>query len=241
MALTQAPEGAEKALGTVKVAVCGAAPLELAVADAVTARYGFPVVQGYGMTEAAPGTHFTPDDRWTSVPTGSVGWLIAGTEGRIVPIPEGTGPVGTGELWVRGPQVMAGYLDDPGATAATIDAQGWLRTGDVVRVDGDGCFFVVDRVKELIKYNGFQVAPAELEGLLVTHPAVRDAAVVGVPHPTGGQAPKAFVVADAGLDPDDLMAWVAERVAPYKKIRSVEVVGEIPRSPAGKVLRRLLR
>jgi acyl-CoA synthetase (AMP-forming)/AMP-acid ligase II len=144
-----------------------------------------------------------------------------------------------GELWVRGPQVMPGYLDDPEATAATV-VDGWLRTGDVARVDG-GIYRIVDRLKELIKYKGYQVAPAELEALLLTHPDVLDVAVVGVPHAEGGEAPKAFVVSSAPLDPDLLMKWVAERVAPYKKVRDVEFVDAIPKSPSGKILRRLLR
>jgi acyl-coenzyme A synthetase/AMP-(fatty) acid ligase len=117
----------------------------------------------------------------------------------------------------------------------------WLRTGGLVRADDGGVFWVVDRLKELIKYKGYQVAPAELEAVLLAHPDVRDAAVVGVPHAQGGEAPKAFVVADSALDGAELMGWVAARVAPYKKIRQVEFVEEIPRSPSGKILRRLLR
>jgi acyl-CoA synthetase (AMP-forming)/AMP-acid ligase II len=263
-ALAGAPARAEEALASVQVAVCGAAPLDPALAAGITERYGFPVIQGYGLTEAAPGTHFTPDDRWRSVPPGSVGWLVPGTEGRIEPVaddtagpddagpddagPDDAGPddAGTatgerGELWIRGPQVMAGYHDDPEATAATLDAEGWLRTGDVVRVDDDGVFRIVDRVKELIKYKGYQVPPAELEAVVLGHRSVRDVAVVGVPDAVAGELPKAVVVADDDLDADELMAWVAERVAPYKKIRVVERVDAIPRSPAGKILRRLLR
>jgi acyl-CoA synthetase (AMP-forming)/AMP-acid ligase II len=246
-ALADAPANAGHDLSSVQVAVCGAAPLDPALAAAVTKRYGFPVIQGYGMTEAAPGTHFTPDDRWGSVPEGSVGWLIPGTEARIEPVAAdagaapGSGEAGHGELWVRGPQVMRGYLGAAEATAATLDEDGWLRSGDVVRVDGDGCFYVVDRVKELIKYKGYQVAPAELEAVVMGHPAVRDAAVVGIADPVAGELPKAYVVAGDDLDETELLDWVAERVAPYKKIRLVERVGEIPRSPAGKVLRRVLR
>jgi acyl-CoA synthetase (AMP-forming)/AMP-acid ligase II len=240
-ALADAPTD-DGALASVQVAVCGAAPLDPALAARVTARYGFPVVQGYGLTEASPGTHFTPDDRWTAVPAGSVGWLVPGTEARIQPIGDDD-PTGDarGELWIRGPQVMAGYLDNPVATAETVDAEGWLRTGDVAVVDGEGRFAIVDRVKELIKYKGYQVPPAELEAVLAGHPAVRDAAVVGVADPVAGELPKAFVVVDGELDADALMAWVAERVAPYKRIRVVERVDTIPRSPAGKILRRALR
>jgi acyl-coenzyme A synthetase/AMP-(fatty) acid ligase len=136
---------------------------------------------------------------------------------------------------------MAGYLDDPEATAATIVQDGWLRTGDIVRIDETGVFWVVDRLKELIKYKGYQVAPAELEAVLLTHPDVLDVAVVGVPHPEGGEAPKAFVVAAREVGAGALMAWVAERVAPYKKVREVEFIHEIPKSPTGKILRRLLK
>jgi len=149
-------------------------------------------------------------------------------------------PGQTGELLIRGPQVMAGYLDNPEATAATV-TDGWLHTGDLVRVGEDGVFWIVDRLKELIKYKGYQVAPAELESVLLTHPDVRDAAVVGVPHAEGGEAPKAFVVAGKPLDAGEVMDFVAARVAPYKKIREVEFVGEIPKSPTGKILRRLLK
>jgi acyl-CoA synthetase (AMP-forming)/AMP-acid ligase II len=144
-------------------------------------------------------------------------------------------------MWLRGPQLMRGYLHDPDATARTLTADGWLRTGDLVEVDDDGTFRVVDRLKELIKYKGYQVAPAELEALLRTHPAVADAAVVPLQDPACGEVPKACVVLRDELDGDAIMAWVAERVAPYKRIRAVEVLDAIPRSPSGKILRRLLR
>jgi acyl-CoA synthetase (AMP-forming)/AMP-acid ligase II len=148
-----------------------------------------------------------------------------------------------GELWVRGPQVMRGYLDDEEATAATIDAQGWLHTGDVAVVDDDGYYSIVDRLKELIKYKGYQVPPAELEALLLGHPGVADVAVVGVADEEAGELPKAFVVAAEGageLDEEELMAWVGERVAPQKRVRLVERIEAIPKSPSGKILRREL-
>jgi acyl-CoA synthetase (AMP-forming)/AMP-acid ligase II len=144
-------------------------------------------------------------------------------------------------MWIRGPQLMRGYLHNPEATARTLTADGWLRTGDLVTVDADGEFRVVDRLKELIKYKGYQVAPAELEALLRTHPAVADAAVVPVPDAACGELPMAFVVPRGELDGDALMVWIAERVAPYKRIRAVEFTDAIPRSPSGKILRRLLR
>jgi acyl-CoA synthetase (AMP-forming)/AMP-acid ligase II len=145
-----------------------------------------------------------------------------------------------GELWCRGPNVMSGYLDNPEATAATLDAEGWLHTGDVATVTPDGVFTIVDRVKELIKYKGYQVPPAELEALLLTHPAIDDAAVVGARDAEGEEIPKAFVVA-AGLSADDVMGFVAERIAPHKKVRRVEFVDAIPKSASGKILRTVLR
>jgi acyl-CoA synthetase (AMP-forming)/AMP-acid ligase II len=135
---------------------------------------------------------------------------------------------------------MTGYLNNPEATAAMLDAQGWLHTGDIGSVDADGYLHVVDRLKELIKYKGYQVAPAELEGLLLTHPAVADAAVIPYPDIEAGEVPKALVVLKRGASPDELMAFVNRQVAPYKKIRQLDVVDQIPKSPSGKILRRVL-
>jgi acyl-CoA synthetase (AMP-forming)/AMP-acid ligase II len=164
------------------------------------------------------------------------------TELRVVGPDSGTdlGAGQRGELWLRGPQVMAGYLDRPEATAAMIDADGWLRTGDLGLIDDDGQVFVVDRLKELIKVSAHQVAPAELEALLATHPAVADVAVVPRADPDRGEIPVAVVVARAAVDGAELMAWVADRVAPYKRIRAVRFADAIPRTPSGKLLRRLL-
>ena len=150
------------------------------------------------------------------------------------------GPDEDGEVWVRGPQMMLGYLGRPEETATTLVDEGWLRTGDVGHFDDDGYISIVDRVKELIKFKGFQVAPAELEALLVTHPDVADAAVVPSPDPEAGEVPKAFVVARERLDPEEVMSFVAGKVSPYKKIRRLEVVDQIPRSASGKILRREL-
>jgi acyl-CoA synthetase (AMP-forming)/AMP-acid ligase II len=182
-----------------------------------------------------------PDDAFDRMPPGCVGNLLPSTEARLVDPATGDdcAPGEPGELWVRGPQVMAGYLDAEEATAATI-VDGWLRTGDVVREE-DGVYWVVDRLKELIKYKGFQVAPAELEALLLTHPDIEDAAVVGAPDTDAGEIPVAFVVTARPVDADTVMAWVAERVAPYKRIRRLTFVESVPKSPSGKILRRLLR
>ena len=147
-----------------------------------------------------------------------------------------------GELVVKGPQVMRGYLNNPEATRSTIDEDGWLHTGDIGYADEAGYFYVVDRAKELIKYKGFQVAPAELEALLLKHPAVADAAVIPSPDDEAGEVPKAFVVVKEGArpTPEELLSFVAASVAPHKKLRRIEFIEQIPKSPSGKILRRLL-
>ena len=149
-----------------------------------------------------------------------------------------------GELCFSGPNVMAGYLGNEKATAETIDADGFLHTGDLARVDSNGCVYIVDRLKELIKYKGYQVPPAELEALLLTHPGIADAAVVGVTDTESGEEiPKAFVVKQSGaeLSADEVMEFVAGHVAPYKKVRQVEFIDAIPKSASGKILRKDLR
>jgi acyl-CoA synthetase (AMP-forming)/AMP-acid ligase II len=241
IALANAPIVDDYDLSSLRLVACGAAPLDEATALRAEARLGCPVRQGFGMTESGPVTHVPADDRLLECPPGSIGWLVPQTEARVVDPATGEDTDGPGEMWVRGPQLMRGYLHDPEATARTITADGWLRTGDVVEAGDDGTFRVVDRLKELIKYKAYQVAPAELEGLLRTHPAVADAAVVPQQDPACGEIPKACVVLREDVDPDALMAWVAERVAPYKRVRAVEVLDAIPRSPSGKILRRLLR
>ena len=210
----------ERDLPSLELIVSGGAPLGAPLQEAVAARFPHAVVaQGYGMTETAVAIS-GPDHR-RPTPPGSVGKPMAGTEVKLV----------DGELWVRGPQVMAGYLN-----AEPHD--GWLRTGDLARIDADGTLFIVDRIKELIKVNALQVAPAELEALLLTHPLVADAAVTGRPDPRTGEVPVAFVVGTA--DPDALIAWLAERVAPHKRLAAVHLVDAIPRTPSGKIIRRAL-
>ena len=220
----------------------GAAPLGAEIAMEAEKRIGCEVVQGYGMTELSPVSHTTPPGMFKA---GSSGVTVSNTESRIVDPDTGEDlPFGErGELWVRGPQVMKGYLNNAEATAATLDSDGWLHTGDVAIIDEDHHMTIVDRVKELIKYNGFQVPPAELEALLVTHPDVNDVAVIGIPDESVGELPKAFIVRSPGssVTAEDLQAFVAEHVASYKHIRLVEFVDEIPKSASGKILRRLLR
>ncbi|WP_329790347.1 AMP-binding protein [Lentzea sp. DG1S-22] len=216
--------------------LCGAAPLDDAVRREAERKLGAPVRQGYGLTEAG-GTHQTFDDDVDSDPA-SIGVLCPGTEARVVE-PGTTIDAPEGEMLLRGPQLMDGYVGDEEGTAQAF-ADGWLRTGDLVRVR-DGRFHVVDRVKEMIKYKGYQVAPAELEAVLRRHPAVRDAAVVGAPDRVNGEVPKAFVVTQGDVTAEELMAFVAAEVAPYKKVRQVVFVREIPRSVSGKILRRPLK
>jgi acyl-CoA synthetase (AMP-forming)/AMP-acid ligase II len=227
-------------LSSLELIVSGGAPIGPDLQRELADRFpGVAVAQGYGLTET---TALIPTpDRDGTVP-GSVGRIAPNTELRVVDPATGTdlGAGERGELWARGPQVMAGYLGRPDATAQMIDADGWLRTGDVGIVDAEGNVFVVDRIKELIKVNAHQVPPAELEALLVTHPAVADAAVFPRPDERTGQVPVAAVVARGELDPDELMAWVAERVSPHKRLRDVRLVEAIPRTPSGKILRRVL-
>jgi acyl-CoA synthetase (AMP-forming)/AMP-acid ligase II len=230
-------------LSGLEVIMSGAAPLDAELAVACANRLGCDVMQGYGLTETSPVTHVSSDRPGGARP-GSIGQVLPNTECKVVDWATGEelGPGRDGEICVRGPQVMVGYLNNPTATSNTIDADGWLHTGDIGHADQDGFFFVVDRLKELIKYKGYQVPPAELEAVVVGHPSVDDAAVVPSPDEEGGEVPKAFVVlkTDASATPDELMAYVAERVAPYKRIRRVEFIEEIPKSLTGKILRRVL-
>jgi 4-coumarate--CoA ligase len=220
----------------------GAAPLSADLALEVGKRLGCEVVQGYGMTELSPVSHLTPKGQFKP---GSVGVTAPNTETMIVD-PVTQQPLGIdadGEVWVRGPQVMAGYLNNPQATADTIDSDGWLHTGDIGHIDEDGHLYIVDRLKELIKYKGFQVAPAELEALLLTHPGVADAAVIGRPDEEAGEIPVAFVVLKPGQDlsEDDIKEFVKSQVATYKQLREVHFIDAVPKSASGKILRRVLR
>jgi acyl-CoA synthetase (AMP-forming)/AMP-acid ligase II len=200
------------------------------------------VQQGYGLTETSPVALITSGDP-TKIKHGSIGFPVANTECRIVNIETGrdVAPGEDGEIWIRGPQVMRGYFNRPAETRATLDDEGWLHSGDIGHADEDGHFFVVDRLKELIKYKGMQVPPAELESVLLSHPAVADAAVVALHDGECGEIPRAFVVLKGSATADELMAYVAGRVAPYKKVRRLDFIDAIPKSPSGKILRRLLR
>jgi acyl-CoA synthetase (AMP-forming)/AMP-acid ligase II len=205
-------------LSSLELVICGSAPLSAALEAECAARLGRPVLQVYGLTETSPIVPLARRDGSAHTP-GGVGTLVPNTQARLVDPATGAdlAPGETGELWVRGPQVMAGYLGNAQATTATIDVDGWLRTGDLGTVTADGEVFVVDRVKELIKVSGFQVPPAELEALLGTHPGVADVAVVGRPDERAGERPVAFVVAGGELDAAALVEWAAQRSAGYKR------------------------
>ncbi|MFF3834443.1 4-coumarate--CoA ligase family protein [Streptomyces sp. NPDC002458] len=247
LALAKHPLVSDYDLSSIDYIVSAAAPLDAELAVACSKRLGVPSVrQAYGMTELSPGTHVVPLDA-ENPPPGAVGKLLPGTEMRIVSLTDPGIDAGSGtdgEILIRGPQVMKGYLGRPDATAAMIDEDGWLHTGDVGRVDADGWLYVVDRVKELIKYKGYQVAPADLEALLLTHPSIADAAVIGVHDADGNEVPKAYLVRGPGggdLTEEDVIAYVAERVSPYKKVRQAEFIEAVPRAVSGKILRRELR
>ena len=248
LALAKHPLVAQYDLSSLKHIISAAAPLDAQLAAACSQRLGLPPVgQAYGMTELSPGTHVVPLDAMDEAPPGTVGKLIAGTEMRIVSLDDPDKDLGigeSGEILIRGPQIMKGYLGRPDDTAAMIDPDGWLHTGDVGHVDNDGWLFVVDRVKELIKYKGFQVAPAELEALLLTHPGIADAAVIGDYDDDGNEVPHACVVRQptaTDLSEGEVMMYVAERVAPYKRVRRVTFIDNVPRAASGKILRRELR
>lgn len=255
VALAKHPLIDEYDLSSLKVVMSGAAPLDADLGAAVAKRLGCRVVQGYGMSELSPVSHITPFDGGRAemgmvAPLSSVGWTVSNAASKLVNPetgdeidPPAEGLSETGELWFKGPNVMAGYLNNEKATEETIDDDGWLHTGDLAQIDTCGCIYIVDRLKELIKYKGYQVPPAELEALLLTHPAIADAAVIGVADAEGEEVPKAFVVRqpDSTLTEDDVMEFVTGQVAPYKKVRQVQFIDVIPKSAAGKILRKDLR
>jgi long-chain acyl-CoA synthetase len=219
----------------------GAAPLPPEVARAAAARLKTTVLQGYGMTETSPVTNVNPITR---IKDATVGPPIADTVEKVVSLEDerelGAGEIG--ELLTFGPQVMKGYWNAPDATAETLEGGGWIRTGDIVQMDEEGYVTILDRKKEMIKYKGYQIAPAELEALLLEHPAVMDSAVIPKRDVESGEVPKAFVLLRQGqqASAEELMRFVEERVAPYKKVREVEFVEAIPKTPSGKILRREL-
>ena len=242
LGLAKAPIVDDYDTSSIRQIFSGAAPLGAELAAEAGARLGCEVVQGFGMTELSPVSHCTVEGEYRP---GTSGVTVSNTESRIVDPATGEdqGVGERGELWVRGPQVMVGYLNNPDATAATIDDDGWLHTGDVAIIDEHGHMTIVDRLKELIKFKGFQVAPAELEALLITHPKVADVAVIGIPDDEAGEIPKAFVTATPGdtVTLEEIQALVSEHLVSYKQIKQLEVIDAIPKSASGKILRKDLR
>jgi acyl-CoA synthetase (AMP-forming)/AMP-acid ligase II len=249
VALAKHPLVADVDTSSVRVIVCGAAPMDEALGKALLARIPATLLQGFGMTELSPVSHVTPFDD-PDISVGSIGLAVPNIEFRVVDPATGEeihavpgGRTAPGEMLVRGPNVMAGYLGNEEATTATIEPDGFLHTGDIIEVGPRGEVYVVDRLKELIKYKGYQVPPAELEALLLTHPAVADAAVVAHPDEEAGEIPRAFIVRQPGdeTSAEELMAYVAERIAPHKRIRLVDFIEAVPKSASGKILRKDLR
>lgn len=245
-ALLNCPQIDDYDLHTVRFTQCGAAPVPPPLAHRFQERTHIPVMTSYGLTEAAPGTHSNPtyDPRLMKVET--IGLPIHDTRQKIVDIETGQIELGVGEegeLIVQGPQVMVGYWKAPEATAAAL-RNGWLYTGDIGWRDEEGYVTITDRKKEMIKYKGFSVAPAQIEALLLEHPAVDDAAVIAKQNEEAGEVPKAFVVLRKGSEDqrtDELMAWVNSKLATFKQIREMEFIATIPRNPSGKILRRVLK
>lgn len=244
LAVAKSPLWDRFRLHTIQRAACGAAPLGADLQRTFEERTGLVLHQIWGMTEGSALLSVDVDDR-ARRKLGSCGYLMPSSEARVMDIASDRelGPHEAGEIWLRGPNVMQGYWKQPQATADTLLGDGWMRTGDIGYFDADGCVYLVDRLKELIKYKALQVAPAELEDILQSHPAVRDAAVIGAPDEAAGEIPLAFVVRrdGAALLAEDLIEYVAARVAPHKKVRAVEFIDQIPKSPTGKILRRVLK
>ncbi|GAB1864815.1 Luciferin 4-monooxygenase [Camponotus japonicus] len=235
-------------LSSIKRIWCGAAPLSEEIEKAVAKRLNIPEIsQGYGLTETTLAVLSFPHD--TAVKFGSVGILVPGVSAKVIPLgeyetDETLGPNCEGELCFKGDLIMKGYYNDEKSTRATIDKDGWLHTGDVGYYDEEGYFFIVDRIKELIKYKGYQVPPAELEAILLTYSGIKDAAVIGIPNEEAGELPMAFIVKEenANIRQEDIIQYVNERVSNPKRLRGgIKFVDSIPKTPSGKILRRVLR
>ena len=241
LALAKHPLVDDYDLSSLEMVFIAAAPSGLELTDAIAGRLNCTALQGFGMTELSPVSHVVPRKAPKS---GAAGVATPNTFCRIVDIESGADlPAGEeGEIWVKGPQIMQGYLNNAKATAETITSDGWLRTGDIGKIDTDGYLFITDRLKELIKYKGFQVAPAELEATLVAMEGITDAAVIGRPDEEAGELPIAFVVTgDPAPDEEAIKAHIDAQLAHYKQVHEVHFVDEIPKSASGKILRRFLR
>jgi long-chain acyl-CoA synthetase len=233
--------GAANPMASVRLGVSGAAALDPDLRRAIAARYGVVLAEGYGLTEASP---VVTSGVGHQAPDGSIGLPLPGVLVRLIDRSGLDALVGDpGEVWVKGPNVFAGYWDDPEATRAALTEDGWLRTGDLAVVDDDGFLWLVDRAKDLIIVSGFNVVPAEVEAVLMGHPGVAEAAVVSVPDPRSGEAVKAFIVPVAGTDVDEaaIVDYAARHLARYKCPSIVTIVDQLPHGLTGKLLRRQLR
>lgn len=235
-------------LSSLRMMNSGAAPLTQELVEAVYKRLKVPIKQGYGLSETSPTTHAQPWDEWDKT-IGSVGRLMPNITAKYMSPEEKEVPVGeVGELWMKGPNIFKGYHNNPEGTANALTSDGYFKTGDVGYQDKDGNFFITDRVKELIKYKGFQVPPAELEGLLISHPKINDVAVVGIySKDQATEVPRAYIVPAPGVEggrktEEDIAEWLRAKVANHKRLRGgVRFVDEIPKSTSGKILRRQLK
>jgi 4-coumarate--CoA ligase len=235
-------------LSSLRMLNSGAAPLTRELVDAVYKRLKVPIKQGYGLSETSPTTHTQPWEEWEST-IGSVGRLLPNQTAKYMSPEEKEVPAGqTGELWIKGPNIFLGYLNNVEGTKNALTDDGYFKTGDVGHQDEKGNFFITDRVKELIKYKGFQVPPAELEGLLLSHPDIDDVAVIGIQdHEQATEVPRAYVVPKKGVEGSkqkekDIVQWLGGKVASHKRLRGgVRFVNEVPKSVSGKILRRVLK
>lgn len=235
-------------LSTIRMMNSGAAPLTHEIVNALYASRKIKVKQGYGLSETSPTTHTQPWEDWQKT-VGSVGRLLPNQTAKYMS-PEGKEVAAgeTGELWITGPNIFLGYLNNPEGTKNALTDDGYFKTGDVGHQDKDGNFFITDRVKELIKYKGFQVPPAELEGLLLSHPEIDDVAVIGIYNKDQAtEVPRAYVVPKKGVPgtPETatkIVDWLAKKVASHKRLRGgVRFVDEVPKTASGKILRRVLK
>jgi long-chain acyl-CoA synthetase len=241
MALAQLDHPNADGFKKVRIALSGAAKLPEQISQSLSARFGLQVFEGYGLTEAAPVVTTSIGLPW--IP-GSIGRPVPGIELRIVDEKGDDVLLGdSGEIWIRGENIFAGYLNDPEATSRVLTRDGWLRTGDIAVVDEDGHLYMVDRIKDLIIVSGFNVFPAEVEGVLAAHPDVAEVAVVGTAHPHTGEAVRAYVVARNGvhLDEDAIIDYSRSKLARYKCPSKVLFVESLPRNVSGKVQRYALR
>ncbi|XP_010518843.1 PREDICTED: 4-coumarate--CoA ligase-like 6 isoform X2 [Tarenaya hassleriana] len=246
VALTKRAQGVcGKSFKSLKQVFSGAAPLSWKfIEDFIQTFPSVDLIQGYGMTEStAVGSRGFNTQKFKKY--SSVGLLAPNMQAKVADWSSGSflPPGSQGELWIRGPGIMKGYLNNPEATQMVIIEDSWLRTGDIAYFDQDGYLFIIDRIKEIIKYKGFQISPADLEAVLVSHPGILDAAVTAVSHEECGEIPVAFVVRrpETTVSEQDVINYVGAQVAPYKKVRKVFMVNSIPKSPSGKILRRELR